>query len=314
MGSYPAGAPPGAVHALAARERPARPRGSARGTARWPPPGLSEPAATELDEAARQAAARGAPARAAELYELAAALTPEDRQDDAHRRILAAARQLVICGENQAAITMLDDLVAVMPPGPDRAWALGLLGWNREDDFEATSRLLEQALAGAGDDFARTAELHFYLTDVLAIRGHLDDARAHAHLALADAERSGDPALLASLLAQAFLFDWMCGIRADERQLHRALELEERIGSTSLRTPPSEVAGLYLICVGRLAEAEIALRRALARAEVNGVEYWQADVLLRLSVLAGRRGELDRAAELAGGRPSDRRATGYGPS
>ncbi len=261
--------------------------------------GASEPAAAELDEAARQAAARGAPATAAELFELAASLTPEDRQDDAHRRTLAAAQQLATGGESQASITMLEDLVAVMPPGPDRAWALGLLGWNREDDFEATSRLLEQALAGAGDDVARTAELHFYLTDVLAIRGHLDDARAHAHLALADAERSGDPALLASLLAQAFFFDWMCGIRADERQLHRALELEERIGSTSLRTPPSQVAGLYLICVGRLAEAETALRRALARAEANGVEYWQADVLQRLSVLAGRRGELDHAAELA---------------
>jgi DNA-binding CsgD family transcriptional regulator len=285
------------LHALAARSA-RRPEERARHRA-LAAAGASEPTAAELDEAARQAAARGAPAAAAELYELAASLTPDDHQDDAHRRILAAARQLATGGESQASLTMLEDLVAVMPPGPDRAWALGLLGWNREDDFEASSRLLEQALAGAGDDVARTAELHFYLTDVLAIRGHLDDARAHAHLALADAERSGDPSLLASLLAQAFFFDWVCGIRADERQLHRALELEERIGSTSLRTPPSQVAGVYLTHVGRLAEAEIALRRALARAEANGVEYWQADVLQRLSVLAGRRGELSRATELA---------------
>ena len=292
--------PPGRrreLHALAAQGA-RRPEERARHRA-LAADGPSAPIAAELDQAARQAAARGAPATAAELSELAAGLTPGDCQPDAHRRILAAAQQLAIGGEVQAANAMLEELVAAMPPGPDRSWALGVLGWNREDDFEESARLLREALADAGDDPARTADLHFYLTDVLSSCGHLADARAQAHLALADAERAGDPALLAALLAQAFLFDWMSGIRADERQLLRALELEESIGSMHLRTPPSEVAGVYLIYVGRLDEAQAALERALARAEAAGVEYWQADVLLRLSDLAGRRGELGRAAELA---------------
>ena len=81
------------------------------------------------------------------------------------------------------------------------------------------------------------------------------------------------PALLASALAQAVFFDWMCGREADERQLDRALELERGLGSVGRHGPPSEAAGLYLMGMGRLDEAQLAFERALARAEAEGVEY-----------------------------------------
>ena len=285
------------LHAIAARNASgpeARARHRALAAA-----GPSPAVAMELDGAAYVAEARGAPGTAAELLELAASLTPADRPDEARRRLLDAAGQLYLAGETHAAVTVLEQLVAALPPGPDRAEALGLLGRHLEDDFEASTRLLDQALAEAGFDPARTADIRSFRSDLLWIRGALPEARDEAHRALADAELAGDPALVACALAQVFLFDWMCGAEADEPQLQRSLELERRADSLRDRTPPSQSAAWYLASTGRLGEAEAVLRRALARAEADGAEYRRADILLRLSLLASSGGDSLRAAKLA---------------
>jgi DNA-binding CsgD family transcriptional regulator/tetratricopeptide (TPR) repeat protein len=255
--------------------------------------------AAELDDAARTAESRGAAGTAAELLELAASLTPDDHPGDARHRLLDASAQLVLAGEIRAAVTMLEQLIASMPPGSERSQALGQLGWIIEDDFEVSTRLLDQALAEVGDNVPVRADIHLSRSDIWAIRGDRRAARAAAHLALADAEQVGDRALLASCLAQAFLFDWLYGAVADERQLARSLELERTVGSLLRRTPPSQVAGMYYMRTGSLDQAETALWRALARAEADGVEYWRSDILLRLSLVAARKGESLRAAELA---------------
>jgi DNA-binding CsgD family transcriptional regulator len=260
-------------------------------------PGVA--AAAELDDAARAAGARGAPTTAAELFELAASLTPADRPADTRRRLLDAAGQLGLAGETRAAATALEQLIATMPPGAERADALGQLAWIVEDDFEASTRLLDQALAEVGENLPVRADIHLSRSDIWAIRGDRPGARAAAHLALADAEQAGDPALLGSCLAQAFWFDWVSGNRVEESQLERSLELERTAGSLLRRTPPSQVAGMYYMRVGHLDHAEAALWRALARTEADGVEYWRADVLLRLSLVAARKGESLRAAGLA---------------
>ncbi len=255
--------------------------------------------ATALDDAARVAELRGAPATAAELLELAASVTPADDAEATHRRLLAAGRLLALAGETHAAAAVLNDLAAITPPGPRHAEILAHLGWNSEEDFEASTRLLEQALAEAGGAPVLSANVRLFLADNWAIRGDIASAGAEMQHALAHAEQAADRGLLASVLAQAFLFDWMCGREADERQLERALEIERGLGSVGLLGPPSEVAGLYLMGVGRLAEARDALERALARAEAEGVEYTRADVLLRLSLIASRTGDPGRGAELA---------------
>ncbi len=153
--------------------------------------------------------------------------------------------QLGLAGETRAAVALLEHLIATLPPGRERAGALAQLGWVREDDFESSSRLLDQALAEAGADPARTADIHLFLSDIWGIRGNVARARTESRLALADAERTTDRALLASSLAQAVWFDWMCGEDVDEAQLERALNLEHEVDSLALRTPPSEIAGLH---------------------------------------------------------------------
>lgn len=259
----------------------------------------SDEIAAGLDEAARLAELRGAPATAAELFELAASLTPGDHADDRHKRLLDAGRLLAVAGETRAAAALLRRLADTAPSGPRRAEALARLGWNSEDDFEVSTRLLQDALAEAGEAPLLRASIHSFLADHWTIRGEAERGRAEAHRALDYAERAGDPALLASLLGKAFLFDWMCGHMVDERQLERALEIEERLGPVGLVEPPSEWAGMYLMGMGRLAEARAALERVLARSEAEGAEYVRADVLLRLSLIATRTGDPHRGAELA---------------
>jgi DNA-binding CsgD family transcriptional regulator len=285
------------LHAIAARTAQ-RPEEQARHRA-LAAAGPSAPVAAELDQAARTAAGRGAPATAAELFGLAASLTPQDQPADARRRRLDAARELTLAGDTRAARASLEQLAASIPAGPERAEALSQLGWLHVDDFAAATALLEQALAEAGDDPARTAGIRFSLYEIWARRGDHLRARAAARQALADAERSGDRALLASCLAQACLADLLCGADVDRQQLERALELERSVGSLLLRTSPSQVAGVWHFVQGRLEEAEAAQRRALARAETDGLEYWRADMLLALSSTAGRRGDAAQAAQLA---------------
>ncbi|MDR3034479.1 MAG: AAA family ATPase, partial [Kitasatospora sp.] len=262
--------------------------------------GPSVPIAAALDEAARVAELRGAPATAAELLELAASVTPEgDRAGEAvHRRLLDAGRLLALAGETHAAADVLNGLAARTPPGARHAEVLAHLGWNNEEDFEASTRLLEQALAEADDAPELSANIRLFLADHWAIRGDITQARAQMRHALAHAERAANPGLLATVLAQAFLFDWIGGGQADEDQLERALKLERGLGSLGLLGPPSMAAGLYLTGVGRLDEARDSFDRALARAEAEGAEYTRSDVLLRLSLIASRTGHPRQGAEL----------------
>jgi DNA-binding CsgD family transcriptional regulator len=286
------------LHAVAARsaedaEEKARHRALA---ARGP----SRPIAAELEAAARMAERRGAPGAAAELLELAASLTPDGRAADKHRRLLAAGRLLAVAGETRAAAAVLTDLAALTPPGPRHAAVITQLAWANEDDVEAATRLLDQALAEAGGRPALCATIHSFLSDRWAIRGDAARARTEAYRALAMAERAGDPALLASLLAHAFASDWRCGRDADERQLERALALERGVVlPVDHLEPPSQVAGMYLMRAGRLDEAAEALERVRARAEAQGLEYVRADVLRLLSAIATSQGDPHRGMELA---------------
>jgi DNA-binding CsgD family transcriptional regulator len=256
--------------------------------------------AADLDEAAGLAERRGAPGTAAELTELAASLTPADQAGDRHRRLLSAGRLLHLAGETRAAAAVLNDLADSTPPGPQHAEVIAQLGWITEDDYEASTRLLEQALAEAGEAPGLCARIHSFLSDHWAVRGDVARARAEAYRALPYAERAGDPALLAPLLAHAFAWDWRCGREADERQLTRALELESRLAMPIDRLqPPSHVAGMYLMRAGRLDEAADAFERVLARAEAEGVEFVRADTLRLLSAISTLMGNPRRGLELA---------------
>jgi DNA-binding CsgD family transcriptional regulator/energy-coupling factor transporter ATP-binding protein EcfA2 len=261
--------------------------------------GASASVAADLHSAGKEAADRGAPANAAELFELSASLTPTDQPADLTRRRLEMARQLSICGEIRAARTALGPLIEATPPGPTRAEALCLLGALHQDDLLAATELFLHALAEADGDPPLTVDIRLRLSHSWMLRGDQNRARAEARRSVADAERSCDAGLLACALALAFETDIMCGGEADERELIRALELERSAASSPLHLSPTQVAGVFYFIQGRLQEAESAQRRLLAGAEADGNEQGRAEALIRLSRIAGRRGELDTADELA---------------
>ena len=189
-------------------------------------------------------------------------------------------------GETRAAAAVLSGLASTAEPGPDRAAALSELAWNLEDDLGESLRLLDLAWSEAGLDLLLRARISFYRSDFLAMRGDIAAAMAAIGQAVPAAERAGDSALLAAFLAQTYLFSVLSGAEADDTQLDRALAIERSGPALVMPTPPSEVAGICWTLTGRLAAAEEALRRGLARAQAEGTEYWQADILQRLSLLA----------------------------
>ncbi len=285
------------LHAAAARlaqlpEQRARHRALAT-------PGQSAAVARELTGAADAAAARGAPAAAAELYELAASLTPAGKPVLTFRHRLSAARQLALAGDMRAATASLERLAESAPSGPERADALFQLGLLREHDYPTAASLMERALSEAGQDAARTADIRIALADIWSIRGDQVTAAAISRQALADAERAGDPALLSSALAQSFERAVMSGARPDERMLSRALALEPASGSLAMRTPPAYVAALYHTCYGDLDRAEAEWVALLGRADADGVEYFRAHVLRQLAAIAVMRGDAQSSAALA---------------
>jgi DNA-binding CsgD family transcriptional regulator len=264
--------------------------------------GPSAQIAAELDAAASAAVGRGAPAAAADLFEVAASLTPADQPADLSRRTVDAARHLALAGAKRAAIALLERFIAAATAGPERSDALYQLGWIRqEDSTDAAATLLEQALAETGGDPARAARIRLITGDNWSKRGDQDRARAEGIQALADAELAGEPALLASALGFFVLREVQSGGAPDMGLLERAMEIEREIGCGQLATSymPSWVAGYCHLTEGMLESAEDELQRVLTNCDAEGLEYWRADVLLRLALVALFRGDLQRAAVLA---------------
>jgi DNA-binding CsgD family transcriptional regulator len=262
-------------------------------------PGPSAETAGEVEAAAREAISRGAPATAAELFALAASLTPDELAPLRRTRELEAVDYLAIAGDTRAARALLERLVRETSPGPDRGEALLRLARIREDDFDAAEELAHEALEQARDDARLRADLHLVVSDIATARGDGPRSREHARLALEQAERAGDPALIASTLTQVVWLDWGAGHPLDRDRLDRALALEGTVDPLLLRASPSQVAGHALLAAGRLDEARTAFEAALAQAESAGVQYWWTDVTYRLCLLEGRAGNLARADELA---------------
>src|SRR5437588_1266641 len=156
-----------------------------------------------LDDAARRARNRGAPDAAAELLELAVALTPADDDDGRTRREFALAEDLYLLGEMEAARARWRELAHRAPHGPDRARARCNLAQFVESDYEEAERLLAQALAEAEGDPAMQAMVELTWARAGWWSGRLGVAEVHASAAVALAEEAQDAAVLAPALAQA---------------------------------------------------------------------------------------------------------------
>jgi DNA-binding CsgD family transcriptional regulator len=254
--------------------------------------------ADELDAAAAQAAARGAPAAAAELCELAAELTASDPGLARQRRLRAATHHR-LAGNTDRAVAILEQLLTEVPSGVERADILFGLAHAWRAAVPRGLELCDEALANAAGDDARSAR-------ILALRGlhHLNDPNVQAYLAdsrtaLEKAERAGDPALLAAVIAHAGQAEtWAAEVTPG--LLERGAEIEERLG---LMLEYTESPRVYLarlrMRLGEIERPRAMLEELEASASARGDEVTRAHLLWYLSLVEWLAGRWQRAIELA---------------
>jgi DNA-binding CsgD family transcriptional regulator len=227
-----------------------------------------------LDRAAVRARSRGAPAAAAELVDLAVGLgadTPE-------RRILSAQHHFD-AGDPMRARSMLEEVVNGADPGGTRATALLLLATVRlhDDSYREAAGYLQQALDEAIGNLPLRVRISIELLFVLVNLGRIPDALRLTGDTVADAERLGDPDLLAKALASSVMIRFLSGHGLDEGSLLRALALENLDVATPVMLRPTLIAGLLLAWTGRLDEARdrlLSLRRGcLDRGEESDLMF-----------------------------------------
>lgn len=230
--------------------------------------------AAVMDEGARRARSRGAPAAAAELLELAIKLGA----DSAARRI-ELARHHFDAGDPARARALLEETVPGLAAGPIRAEALWLLAVVRlhDDSYREAAQYLEQALGEAGTDLRLRVRIQLQLLFVLVNLGRIPDALALTGDTVADAERLGEPGLLACTLAGTVIIRFLSGLGVDEPALRRALDLEDPDAPTPVMLRPTLISGLLQGWTGRLDDALEALlsvrRRCLERGQESDLMF-----------------------------------------
>src|SRR5262245_5121103 len=247
--------------------------------------------AAELDEAARRARARGAARSAAELWERARRLTPPG-DPVGWTRASDAADCHFESGDTNRARVLLEDVVARLPPGHDRALALTRLAWIRAagEGFHIGADLFRAALAEVGVDQAARIEIERGLAWSVHEIGDVASAEPHARAALDLAEELGEPALLARALADTAFFETVRGRGVPTAIIERALELDSTDEWRPILGRPAWIQGMLLEWAGDLDAARRtldALRQgALARGDEHSLTY-VAFHLGRIECLAG---------------------------
>lgn len=214
-----------------------------------------------LDEAADAAQRRGAPVAAAELLDLAITLG-----GDLPQRRIRSAKLYFDAGDPGRARKILEELIAGLPPGRQRAEASILLGHVRvlDDSFTDAADLLERALSQTDGDAELLVPTLVMLAFALLNTGRLDEAGRRTEEAVVIAEASGLPRLLSQSLSMRTMVRFLVGEGVDEPSLRRAMDAQEWHDDLPIVLRPSVHCAVLWSLTGRVDEARrtwTALRR-----------------------------------------------------
>jgi DNA-binding CsgD family transcriptional regulator len=201
--------------------------------------------ASILEDAARAAQARGAPAAAAELAEHARRLTPPSSPDDAHRRLVIAAGMHNRAGDSARATALLEQARAAAAPGNERATIVAHLAGVQTSPRDAVA-LYREALSEAEGDDALKATIHLRLAGLMRFTDGLARGIEYGELAVAAASRVGDAALCCRALAAYGLMHFNAGRGIPTAQMEEALSLERSLAEWPLDEGPTAVFGHQL--------------------------------------------------------------------
>ncbi|MGV0793334.1 ATP-binding protein [Mycolicibacterium sp. XJ1819] len=264
-----------------------------------------------LDQAAESARVRGASAAAAELIDLAIGLggdTPERRMHSALHHFDA--------GNRERAATLLEDTITRLDAGELRAEALSRLAIVRlyGEGFREATRLMQRALADTPEDSPLRVLVLITLAYCLHHCGQTPDGLQTSEQAVCDAERSGQPHLLAMALGMRTMLRFLSGHGRDDDSLSRALELEDPQAFTPLVFRPSVQRALLLEWSGDLDLASEALETIRRRCLEEGEEGESVFLAQHVATSAVWRGDfvnaglvtedtLEHARQLGGSTP-----------
>ncbi len=205
-----------------------------------------------LDAAAEIARARGAPAAAAELLELAIGLGA----DDPLRRI-GCATHYFAASDPANARRLLEAVLQDLPAGPLRPVALHQLAlvYVFGDNFLEAARLLERGLAETGDDLALRVLMLVTLSFARFNAGQLAPAVDSGEEAVTEAGRLGLPPLLSMALGMQAMMRFLRGDGFDVSNMGRALELEDPDAPVPSAFRPRAQNALLLGCTGQFDDA-----------------------------------------------------------
>ncbi len=265
----------------------------------------SEAVAAELEQAAKRIDLRGAPETAARLAERAAMLTPSTHLDAWTRRMLTAADLYQAAGEGRGHVQpILDELVASLGPGTDRARVLVRLGWlgAQTDALPASEAIAveHRALAESGGAADVDMAAHAVLARLLGNAGDYRDAHRHATLAVELCAGSAPDLMFPSPHGELGSAVLMVGAGLDEDLLCRGIEQDRASGTVPepFQTCEFKLA-LGLLYTGQLVHARALLDDLHRRSEELGRIRSMAGCALYLVDLEVRAGDLDAAESWA---------------
>lgn len=260
-----------------------------------------EPAVAEaVEEGARHARTRGATTSSAELFELAAQLTPLTNPVDADRRRMEEAETLFLAGEEQRASELMAPIVERSPPGPARAEALWRLARIRFyfDVRKAASTLLE-ALEEDGANARLRSRIHSQLAFALLFTGALQDAERSAAEAVELAESTestADPSTLAEALSILAWTRSAIGLGRSLELLERAVGLEDDIETFIVTDLPSYALAVALLNADELERSRAVYEGLLGVSFERGDDHSAGNIHVDLSQVEFWSGNLDAAS------------------
>jgi len=252
-----------------------------------------------LERAALRARSRGAPDASADLYEQAAALTP-DPLEGLRRRVRAAECRFQ-SGDVARAERLLEAAIAALPAGALRAealWQLALIRLN-DDNVMTAVRLLEQALEESQDRSRLRGSIEIALAISVLWTGDAPGCIAHARAAVQALEGIGEADLLASALAAVAHSEFLAGQGVPSAMLDRAERLETTAEHLPVEWRPSTLRALILKTTGELPAARSLFDCLHTRLHEQGDEVSMPFLLFHMSELEAWAGNLGSAVGYA---------------
>lgn len=252
-----------------------------------------------LDAAAESTFARGAPAAAAELVELALKLGGNTPQ-----RLIRAGELQFRAGSLAAARRHLQEGMKETPPGVMRSMALMMLGavLGYDDDTAGAADALARAADEAGDVAGLRLLCLLRLVLALIMLDRLNEAVNRAGTAIELADRLGMPNLQSQARSIWVASRFAGGLGVDHEALRQALALEDLHDGATTWFRASAMAAMMAAYSGDLDRADAQMSAVKQQMLNGGTEVdilWAAVRVSTIALWSGRYSEAVAAAQEA---------------